>query len=184
MLEERRFGIRDSLDHEIPIQELDPRTKEITEVLSLLRENPIVVLTADPPNYGKSTFARILRHKILTQEPRDEDFPDCVYMRVEGIELGHVESKRQDRFTTRDRFSYADLRRLHGLIIFDEFYPEYLPLALTFSGSKLLLIIQPNFLQGPPFDNEEHQQLDHWVKDSQIPVYKLGKHGSGKKPTE
>jgi len=184
MLEKRTFGIRDSLGHEIPRQELDPRTKETTEVLSLLKKNPVVVLTAEPPHYGKSTFARMLRHKILTQEPRDKDFPDCVYMRVEEIELGYVESRRQDSFTTRDRFSYTDLRKSHGLIIFDDFYPEYLPLALTFSKAKLLLIIQPNFLQGPPFDNEEHQQLDHWVKDSQIPVYKLKRHGFVEKPTK
>lgn len=94
-------------------------------------------------------------------------------MKVEEIKLGYVESRRQDEFTTRDRFSYRDLRRSHGLIIFDEFYPEYLPLALTFSEAKLLLIIQPNFLKGPPFGNEEHQQLDQWLRDSQVPIYKL-----------
>ncbi len=181
---EERFGIRDSHGCEIPMEELDPRTKETTEVLSLLRNNPIVVLTTDSPGFGKSTFARILRHKILTQEPRDEDFPDCVYTRIEEIQLGDVEPKRQDRFNTMDRFSYADLRRFRGLIIFDECYPEYLPLALTFNRSKLLLIIQPDFLQGPPFDDEEHQQLAQWVRGSQIPVYKLGMHGSREKPTE
>jgi len=184
MLEEGRFGIRDSFGHEIPREELDPRTQETTEILFLLRQNPVVVLTAKTNCDGKSTFARILRHKILTQTSRDEDFLDCVYTKVEEIELGHVESKRQDRFTTEDRFSYADLRRLRGLIIFDEFYPEYLSLALTFSEAKLLLIIQPNFLQGPPFDDQEHQQLDQWIKNSQVPVYTLGRHGFGEKQTE
>lgn len=166
-MKEGTFGIKDSFGREIPRQEFDQRTKETKEVLSLLRKNHIVVLTAERPyHYGKSTFAKILRHKILTQEPRDKDFPDCVYTKVEEIKLGYVGSRRQDEFTSRDRFSYRDLRRSHGLIIFDEFYPEYLPLALTFSEAKLLLIIQPNFLQGPPFDNEEHQHLDQWLRDS------------------
>ncbi len=184
MLEAREFGIRDSLGYEIADDELDPRTQEMAEVLSLLRQNPVVILTTETNQDGKSTFARILRHKLLTQEQTDQDFPDCVYTRVEEIELGYVESRRQDRFNTLDRFSYRDLRRLRGLIIFDEFYPEYLPLALTFSQARLLLIVQPTFLHGPPFDDAEHQQLDRWAQDSQVPIYALGRHRSRGKPTQ
>lgn len=181
MLEAQEFGIRDSLDHKIPRNELDPRTRETKEVLSLLKENPVVVLTSATPGYGKSTFARILRHRILTRDPKFRDFLDCVYTRVDDIELGSKESRRQGEFATIDRFTYADLRRFNGLIIFDELTPEYLPLVLTFNRAKLLLVIQPNFLSGPPFDDEEQEQLVRWVGGLQIPVYKLGRYGSGAK---
>jgi hypothetical protein len=162
--------IRDSLGHPIPEDELNLRTQEIEDVLELLRNSSVVVLTTDKNASGKSTFGRILRCKILT-EPEGQQLSDCVFMRADQIEIAYHEPRRQDRFSGYDDLSYPDLVRFQGLIILDEVYPEYVPLALTMKKAKLLLIVQPNFLESPSDDIEE--EFITWLKENNIPVYRL-----------
>lgn len=169
---EKDWGVRNSLGHTIPENELDRKAQEIKEVLNLLERNRVVILTAERNIYGKSTFGRILRHKILT-ELKDATFSDCIFMRPDQIEISLHEPRRQDRFTTYDTFSYPHLIRFQGLIIFDEVYPEYVPRALTMKKAKLLLIVQPNFLEGPPFDDKMHEEFVSWIKEKNVPIYKL-----------
>ena len=162
--------IRDSLGHPILEDKLNLRTQEIEDVLELLRNSSVVVLTADENASGKSTFGRILRHKILT-EPENQQFSDCVFMRANQIEIAYHEPRRQDRFSGHDGLSYPDLVRFKGLIILDEVYPEYVLLALTMKKAKLLLIVQPNFLESPSDDIDE--KFTTWLKENNIPVYRL-----------
>lgn len=164
--------IRDSLGHIIPDSELDRRTRELGDVLELFKEHPVVILTAEENGSGKSTFGRILRNEIL-KKPKDPPFSDCLFLQTDQISIAYREPRRQDRFTDYDYVSYPDLVRFCGVIILDEVYPEYVPLALTMKKARLLLIVQPNFLKGPPFDDAEHEAVASWLEKNKVPVYKL-----------
>lgn len=75
-MRERLFdqGIRDSIGHEIPGTKLDKRIEETKEIFELFKENPIVILTSDGNSWRKSTFGKILRHKINFEENNSEIF--------------------------------------------------------------------------------------------------------------
>lgn len=164
-------GIKDSLGHEIPPQELNPRHKETSEVLELLRENPLIILTSEGNCYGKSTFARILRHR-LNAETAENESPKCIYQDISRVSIHKTSPRYHDSYDQYDDVSYPDLQRFKGVAIFDEVHFDQFRLLTTLEESWVIAIVQPVFLEGP-IEDELHQKFHNYIRKTQTPTYWL-----------
>ena len=166
-----REVVTDSLGHVIPEEKLDKRVAELSEVKELLRLNQDVILTADSNCDGKTTFAKILRAEI--NNGYLNAFQECIYTEGPSVDLEYRISNQRRTNKGLDIVSYRHLLAFNGLVIFDEVYPEHQPLIGTLRRSKHLLLVQPNFLDGPPYDDTLHEDFDRWLNETQPPIYKL-----------
>lgn len=168
------WGVRDSVSHEIPVDELNPRSEEVEHMLELLQDSSLIVITGPSSGTGKTTFGAILRHSILAQNPPTPDIPDCLMIVAGDIASHFGPVHRQDRFTRYDGATYPSLIQFSGLIIIDEVNPEQFPLVQTLTrAARVACIIQPNFLDPKYVENALEQELIDYICGNNIPVVDL-----------